>query len=671
MLPATRIVAGTFREVWQGNLPIDGGMTMVVTTGIRAGATSLNRVFGILSLDTVAGTPNITATAAVVGGVLVATIHNTAGAGNSATWTLNILLTHSLQQASSFGSAAMIYVIGPGSATSPLVVESVAELRTWEGGTTGGSLKSAITKGYYAADDGGGTTFIWTTDTTTADNTGTVIVPTALPRTGCWKILNADPINIKWFGAIGGGGVQPGVNPVTNQTAILNAIAFGNANQRRVFCPSGIYMIYPGMDLTGYARVALEGDGTQWVNAPGTCFRIQVPAGQPSPAPYVAQFAGSPQVSHIWFDGAFVAKNTVQLAAQESQGVFDLCFFTDCWPISQQTVGPPDFPGWPYDYAYSNLLALAPGSNSQIDELTFRGCRFIQNFNGLAPHATYEGHAGYNNYFPGWPPDHSIGDAQALQIVFEDHCQFVGQRYGAHLANNGEAVFRDCTFYRIGVALWAFRNGGVWAYHCYTEPGGGTNTRIIEQDPLSTGGGAVLEDCQFNTAGDFYFNGTGRVRILGCGLNGNVNIVPAFPGTIQGAHLIAMNDFPVGGSIVCPASFPNLIKFGNRVFGSAVMESAQIPDVIFGQDATNRGRLSGNVSGVATITDPTTEVTVTFGTAEPDANYRVFLTADMEVTPASTPVLYYRNKTVNSFVIGVKAATGGGLTVTVPWLLVR
>lgn len=115
---AVKITAGVLREVWQGSAPLDGGATEVVTTGIRASATILSRVFGICVLQSVAGAPSITATPSIVNKRLVVTLVNSAAVGNSATWQLNVLLTHSIQQALDPSGLGCVYVIASNSSSN-------------------------------------------------------------------------------------------------------------------------------------------------------------------------------------------------------------------------------------------------------------------------------------------------------------------------------------------------------------------------------------------------------------------------------------------------------------------------------------------------------------------------------------------------------------------------
>jgi hypothetical protein len=80
--------------------------------------------------------------------------------------------------------------------------DTYAELRTLVGGTTTSATNVAVVRGATGAipEEGGGGTFVWSTDTSEADDGGTLIAASS-GRTGCWKRLDAGPLNILWFGA--------------------------------------------------------------------------------------------------------------------------------------------------------------------------------------------------------------------------------------------------------------------------------------------------------------------------------------------------------------------------------------------------------------------------------------------------------------------------------------
>jgi hypothetical protein len=96
-----------------------------------------------------------------------------------------------------------------------------------------------IAKGYYTPGDGGGGEFHWTNDTVTADDGGIVIVPTAVPRTGCWKRIVNGFVSVKWFGAKGDetGDDAPAINSAIAATNLYPASPLGWI----VYFPPGKY----------------------------------------------------------------------------------------------------------------------------------------------------------------------------------------------------------------------------------------------------------------------------------------------------------------------------------------------------------------------------------------------------------------------------------------------
>jgi hypothetical protein len=108
-----RITAGVYREIWRESaVPLDGGASVVITTGLRARAESLSQVFGVLELRNVSGAPLITPALSVSStGHLVVTLTNSAVPGNSTNWQLDVTLNHSIQQGRDPGGQGAIYVL--------------------------------------------------------------------------------------------------------------------------------------------------------------------------------------------------------------------------------------------------------------------------------------------------------------------------------------------------------------------------------------------------------------------------------------------------------------------------------------------------------------------------------------------------------------------------------
>jgi len=109
--------------------------------------------------------------------------------------------------------------------------DTYAELRTYIGGTTSASGNIA-----FGRDLRTGGLFGWSTDTTTADNDATIIVPTKSVRTGCWKRIYSGPLDVRWFGAKGDGNT-------VDTNAIQNAVNYALIHGDELYFAPGYYVI--------------------------------------------------------------------------------------------------------------------------------------------------------------------------------------------------------------------------------------------------------------------------------------------------------------------------------------------------------------------------------------------------------------------------------------------
>jgi hypothetical protein len=98
-MAATRLVSGKLREIWQEAAGQPGGPPVEITTDIRINRVQFSRVRGRLFIDGIVGAPIPSASADIAtNGCLLVRIFNGVG-GSSFTWTLDVELTHSVQQA--------------------------------------------------------------------------------------------------------------------------------------------------------------------------------------------------------------------------------------------------------------------------------------------------------------------------------------------------------------------------------------------------------------------------------------------------------------------------------------------------------------------------------------------------------------------------------------------
>jgi hypothetical protein len=124
-MAAIRIVNGILREVWREAVPLNGGTDETITTGISATSGDLSKIFGFLIIEGVVGNPNLSSVATVVGGFVTITVSNSAGAGNTAIFSLDIMLNHSVQQASD-SAPAQIHTVSCAGAIGIIPADTVS-----------------------------------------------------------------------------------------------------------------------------------------------------------------------------------------------------------------------------------------------------------------------------------------------------------------------------------------------------------------------------------------------------------------------------------------------------------------------------------------------------------------------------------------------------------------
>lgn len=126
------------------------------------------------------------------------------------------------------------------------VVDTIANLRALDKT----KYTRAYVNGYHKAGDGGGGHFWYDpSDTSTADNAGTVIVAS---DGGRWKRIVGEKIDARAFGAIGDG-------TALNSTALQAAIDACRALKKILYIPTGTFMIERRL-LVG-SDTHIEGDG--------------------------------------------------------------------------------------------------------------------------------------------------------------------------------------------------------------------------------------------------------------------------------------------------------------------------------------------------------------------------------------------------------------------------
>ena len=102
----------------------------------------------------------------------------------------------------------------------------------------------AQTSGYYAAGDGGGNSFYWDSTSGATDNGGTIIKPTFVSGAGRWLAVFSNYIDLRWFGAKSG----TGVNTATEIQAAFTAASAAGVS---VVDRGGSYTIASTIDTLG------------------------------------------------------------------------------------------------------------------------------------------------------------------------------------------------------------------------------------------------------------------------------------------------------------------------------------------------------------------------------------------------------------------------------------
>jgi hypothetical protein len=144
-MAATCISRGTYREVWQELVPLPGGQSRTITTGIKITPDQLSQTFGLLQITGTVNSPLLTTVISSIGGYLAVTITNSAAVGDTATYTLDIFRMHSVQQKFDVVGAGQVHVVGAATAGVPLGNTVVTEQAYGQAPTAGAAAIASRT----------------------------------------------------------------------------------------------------------------------------------------------------------------------------------------------------------------------------------------------------------------------------------------------------------------------------------------------------------------------------------------------------------------------------------------------------------------------------------------------------------------------------------------------
>src|SRR5690348_458964 len=119
---------------------------------------------------------------------------------------------------------------------------SISNLKT----LTGTPNETAILLGAVSPGDGGGGTFYYDSASSSTENDGTIVKPTAISGSGRWIRIYSDTVNVKWFAAkVVSGNWSP---------AFQTALNVGSS----IIVPNGTYRI--DTSLTNSHDVSISGE---------------------------------------------------------------------------------------------------------------------------------------------------------------------------------------------------------------------------------------------------------------------------------------------------------------------------------------------------------------------------------------------------------------------------
>ena len=194
-----------------------------------------------------------------------------------------------------------------------------------------------VLAGRATAYDGGEGQFVWTTDTTTANDDIMVVVPTNFPggvRTGCWKRVFQGAIDAAWFGCQAD---YDGASGTDNSGAIQAAFNYLNTRGggRLVFKAPATGLKYrhnSTIDLTQMTNIEVEGMATQGGDVgKGPVFSYTGPTASTNKA-WIMPSANGLSFSRVYFScaanfqGVVVSLDTT-LSGDTSRIYFDRCAF--------------------------------------------------------------------------------------------------------------------------------------------------------------------------------------------------------------------------------------------------------------------------------------------------------------------------------------------------------
>ena len=354
----------------------------------------------------------------------------------------------------------------PFTAVTGATVNTIAVLRT----VVAANRPSVFVLGYYAPFDGGGGWYVYdASDTTTADNGGTVIVGASNAR---WKLVVQTTVTVKQFGA-------KGDDTADDTAAIISALA----NTYDLRFPEGVYrasaaLTFSAQNLTRYAGRKIFGAGLGDANsgASGTHGSVIRLTGTndgfycTDTLPYVQMsdlsiIGGSTSGRGIWFTGTVAESSFTNIGAYVGKQCFYMpsvgATYGAAFSVEFNNCHGSSYTASPFE------LAGGPGTN-------LRGC-YAHNFPNTAGVGGFRIYKEANLYGCNSVDDGgtaliagqwvTAGDAQNTEFhlnVFGGNFEAF-KRAGIELRYQGLARINGATFYGTGAYEASIIQNGIGA----------------------------------------------------------------------------------------------------------------------------------------------------------------------------------------------------------------
>jgi hypothetical protein len=544
---------------------------------------------------------------------------------------------------------------------------SVAALRLRSGTTIANAAK---TLGYYAAGDGGGNSFYWDGTSTSTDNGGTIIKPTAVSGAGRWLAVDTSHITPEIFGSYGDG--------VSNDYLALQRAL--NLGKPIYLAPSKVYATETGLvTVSPYQRIVGASTGFSTDSTRGSWIKY---TGTTNTGALI--MCAAPNHGFVLEDVTLDCNDKI---------------YYGLWlkSLAGQSLQMPSLNRCNYRGYLRAGLVLGSSSDTTLENGALQMCTIThQSFWGggaSAPDTTKVYGILINAQ--------NCEFATMIGMYFDPFTSVGGGPYINHYnhikgvsggLNITGMVTTRATGYAIQIVadssliVNGWRCEDIYVVNYPTSAGFPSNPILIEnldhRAGLADGTGDAIV---------LKYSGNQLCTVRNCRVTGNI----AIGGTV--AKSATIKDIIYRAGDVSPFAVGST-TITAPVVAIADLEATAGQRTLYNPNAVetwqngatpiyknNKGSLSyikglsgtnvqcNNLSGALYFLTTTSVATVTFATAETDTNYRVLMTVNGVTGAAAAGSNRVKSivKTINDFTVTLEAAPGAGCDTTFAWMIIR